>query len=54
VIAEGVQTIQHDLLISTGCDYEQGYLFLKPVPAEEFEQLIAYESIWLTVNEVAD
>ncbi|MDD2738509.1 MAG: PAS domain S-box protein [Methylomonas lenta] len=38
VIAEGVETeLQRDLLVSVACDYGQGYLFAKPMPAEEFE-----------------
>jgi len=37
VIAEGVETIeQHDLLISMGCDYIQGYFISKPIPADAF------------------
>lgn len=39
VIAEGVETQQQrDLLTSINCDYGQGYLFAKPLPAELFEQ----------------
>jgi diguanylate cyclase (GGDEF)-like protein/PAS domain S-box-containing protein len=42
VVAEGVETAQQrDLLSAMGCDYAQGYLFSKPVPAQAFEQLLA-------------
>jgi len=40
VIAEGIETAQQrDLLAQAGCDYGQGYLFSRPVPASDFERL---------------
>jgi diguanylate cyclase (GGDEF)-like protein/PAS domain S-box-containing protein len=40
-IAEGVETIdQRDLLISFGCDFVQGYLYSRPVPAADFEKML--------------
>ncbi len=39
VTAEGVETDdQRELLKRLGCDYIQGYLISKPVPADEFER----------------
>jgi len=41
VIAEGVETAgQRDLLAAAGCDYGQGYLFARPMPAEAFERYL--------------
>ena len=40
VIAEGVETKeQADYLKSIGCSYVQGYLYAKPMPTGEFEQI---------------
>lgn len=40
-LAEGVETQeQHDFLLREGCAYAQGYLYSKPVPAEEFIKLL--------------
>ncbi|MES2580204.1 MAG: EAL domain-containing protein [Pseudomonadota bacterium] len=41
VVAEGIETQEQlDLLIAAGCDFGQGYLFSKPIPAKEFENLL--------------
>jgi len=41
VIAEGVETDeQRALLLGIGCEYGQGYLFARPMPPEQFEQLL--------------
>ena len=45
VIAEGVETqAQRDQLWDIDCDYAQGYLFSKAVPAVEMEQLLLTQS----------
>ena len=37
VVAEGIESIgQEKLLHEAGCDFGQGYLFAKPMPAEDF------------------
>ncbi|HUR93836.1 MAG TPA: EAL domain-containing protein [Gemmatimonadales bacterium] len=42
VVGEGVETAaQRDVLRRQGCDAMQGYLFSRPVPAAEFERLLA-------------
>ena len=41
VIAEGVETHeQQQFLLDTGCKHFQGYLFSKPVPIGQFEELL--------------
>jgi EAL domain-containing protein (putative c-di-GMP-specific phosphodiesterase class I) len=41
VVAEGVETQgQLDLLRDGGCDLVQGFFFSRPLPPEEFEELI--------------
>ena len=41
VTAEGVETIaQRDSLRSFGCDSYQGFLFSRPIPAEQFARLL--------------
>ena len=41
VVAEGIETQQQkDLLTRIGCDYGQGYLFSRPLPAGEFANLL--------------
>lgn len=41
VVAEGVETNdQLDTIRRLGCDYVQGFLLAKPLPAEEFAELV--------------
>ncbi|MGZ5059014.1 MAG: putative bifunctional diguanylate cyclase/phosphodiesterase, partial [Methylobacter sp.] len=41
VLAEGVETPeQHDFLRKKGCDMYQGYILSRPIPAEEFAELL--------------
>jgi diguanylate cyclase (GGDEF)-like protein/PAS domain S-box-containing protein len=42
VVAEGIETpAQLDALIDLGCGHGQGYLFSKPVPAEQADQMVS-------------
>ena len=42
IIAEGVETLaQRDKLLELGCHRFQGYLYGRPMPAEEFEDMVA-------------
>jgi diguanylate cyclase (GGDEF)-like protein/PAS domain S-box-containing protein len=46
VIAEGVETeTQNQLLKDFGCDYGQGYLYSRPVPASDFEALFCERQV---------
>lgn len=46
VIAEGVETDeQRQFLFNNGCSQYQGYLFSRPVPISEFEELVSAESL---------
>ena len=44
VVAEGVETVeQRDVVTTAGCDYGQGYLFAKPMPAKSLHALLERE-----------
>lgn len=53
VIAEGVETVeQADFLKSVGCDYIQGFLYSKPIPAVEYEKLLSGKSVGAIVPQM--
>lgn len=46
VMAEGVETQEQlDLLISMGCHAYQGFFFSRPVPIEDFEEMLKREAV---------
>ncbi len=46
LLAEGVERVeQRDCLRSLGCNVYQGYLFSKPLPAEDFAQLLLRQKL---------
>lgn len=50
VIAEGIETeSQLALLNNLGCDFGQGYLFSKPLPPEQLEEMLYQKTSWLPV-----
>jgi len=49
VVAEGIETqSQKNLLEANGCDYCQGYLFSKPLNAEDFTNFAIKH--WIKAN----
>jgi EAL domain-containing protein (putative c-di-GMP-specific phosphodiesterase class I) len=47
VIAEGVETTQQlDELRVLGCESAQGYLFSRPVPANEMARMLEQDPRW--------
>ncbi len=46
VVAEGVETIEQvNFLKEIGCDIAQGYYYSKPIPQQEFEELLAKQQV---------
>lgn len=46
-VAEGVETKeQADYLLKCGCSIAQGYYYSKPVPVENFEEILGYKSTY--------
>lgn len=53
VIAEGVETMeQADFLRSIGCEYIQGYLYSRPLPESDYEELLKNSVIGTTTPQM--
>ncbi len=53
VIAEGVEHMeQADFLKSIGCDYIQGYLYSKPLPQEQYLEVLSSNSVGKTLPQM--
>ena len=51
VVGEGIETLQQlEILRDNGCDIAQGYLFGKPVPADEAESMLGNEFVVVLKN----
>ncbi len=46
-VAEGIETLEQLALVRAhGCQYGQGYLLAKPMPADQFERLVAARHVY--------
>ncbi len=53
-VAEGIETVKHlRLLQNLGCDIGQGYLFSKPMPKQEIEELFQQNKNWFPADFVS-
>lgn len=51
IVAEGVENKQQlDFLVDKGCDYIQGYYYSKPLPSNEFTELLKQEKLSSSIS----